>query len=426
MEFQRVLIIGSGGRENALAWKISQSRFCEKLFIAPGNAGTSLLGENVEISVSDFIAIRDLILSQKISIVIVGPENPLVNGIHYFLINEIKNDNFTVIGPKKNGAALEGSKEFAKEFMFRHKIPTARYRTFNKKNIHEAITFLNSLKPPYVLKADGLASGKGVLILTNLNEAINSLENMILKKKFGQASERVIIEEYLKGIEVSSFVLTDGDTYKIFPMAKDYKRIGVGDTGLNTGGMGAISPVPFVDQKLYQKIEKQVIRPTISGLKKDKIDYTGFLFIGLMIVENEPYVIEYNVRLGDPETEAILPRIESDLLEIFLQLKSSKLQTSNLKVRDLFSSTVMTVSKGYPEKYEKGKIITGLDCKNESFLFHSGTKKESQNIVTSGGRVIAVTSMDKLLNKALEKSYKTISKIEFEGKTFRNDIGFDL
>ena len=426
MEFQRVLIIGSGGRENALAWKISQSRFCEKLFIAPGNAGTSLLGENVEISVSDFIAIRDLILSQKISIVIVGPENPLVNGIHDFLINEIKNDNFTVIGPKKNGAALEGSKEFAKEFMFRHKIPTARYRTFNKKNIHEAITFLNSLKPPYVLKADGLAAGKGVLILTNLNEAINSLENMILKKKFGQASERVIIEEYLKGIEVSSFVLTDGDTYKIFPMAKDYKRIGVGDTGLNTGGMGAISPVPFVDQKLYQKIEKQVIRPTISGLKKDKIDYTGFLFIGLMIVENEPYVIEYNVRLGDPETEAILPRIESDLLEIFLQLKSSKLQTSNLKVRDLFSSTVMTVSKGYPEKYEKGKIITGLDCKNESFLFHSGTKKESQNIVTSGGRVIAVTSMDKLLNKALEKSYKTISKIEFEGKTFRNDIGFDL
>ena len=426
MEFQRVLIIGSGGRENALAWKISKSRFCEKLFIAPGNAGTSLLGENVEISVSDFIAIRDLILSQKISIVIVGPENPLVNGIHDFLINEIKNDNFTVIGPKKNGAALEGSKEFAKEFMFRHKIPTARYRTFNKKNIHEAITFLNSLKPPYVLKADGLAAGKGVLILTNLNEAINSLENMILKKKFGQASERVIIEEYLKGIEVSSFVLTDGDTYKIFPMAKDYKRIGVGDTGLNTGGMGAISPVPFVDQKLYQKIEKQVIRPTISGLKKDKIDYTGFLFIGLMIVENEPYVIEYNVRLGDPETEAILPRIESDLLEIFLQLKSSKLQTSNLKVRDLFSSTVMTVSKGYPEKYEKGKIITGLDCKNESFLFHSGTKKESQNIVTSGGRVIAVTSMDKLLNKALEKSYKTISKIEFEGKTFRNDIGFDL
>ena len=426
MESYKVLIIGSGGRENALAWKISQSRFCEKLFIAPGNAGTSFLGQNVEISVLDFTAIRDLILSKKISIVIIGPEAPLVNGLHDFLINQIKKENFIVIGPKKNGATLEGSKEFAKEFMFRHKIPTARYRIFNKKNIHEATAFLNTLKPPYVLKADGLAAGKGVLILTDLNEAKKSLENMILKKKFGKASERVVIEEYLKGIEVSSFVLTDGNSYKIFPMAKDYKRIGVGDTGLNTGGMGAISPVPFVDQKLYHKIENQIIRPTINGLKKDKIDYIGFLFIGLMIVRKEPYVIEYNVRLGDPETEAILPRIESDLLEIFLQLKSSHLETTNLKVNDLFSSTVMTVSKGYPEKYEKGKIISGLDCKNDSFLFHSGTKKEGQNIVTSGGRVIAVTSMDKLLDKALEKSYKTISKIEFEGKTFRYDIGFDL
>jgi len=426
MESYKVLIIGSGGRENALAWKISQSRFCEKLFIAPGNAGTSFLGQNVEISVLDFTAIRDLILSKKISIVIIGPEAPLVNGLHDFLINQIKKENFIVIGPKKNGATLEGSKEFAKEFMFRHKIPTARYRIFNKKNIHEATAFLNTLKPPYVLKADGLAAGKGVLILTDLNEAKKSLENMILKKKFGKASERVVIEEYLKGIEVSSFVLTDGNSYKIFPMAKDYKRIGVGDTGLNTGGMGAISPVPFVDQKLYHKIENQIIRPTVNGLKKDKIDYIGFLFIGLMIVRKEPYVIEYNVRLGDPETEAILPRIESDLLEIFLQLKSSHLETTNLKVNDLFSSTVMTVSKGYPEKYEKGKIISGLDCKNDSFLFHSGTKKEGQNIVTSGGRVIAVTSMDKLLDKALEKSYKTISKIEFEGKTFRYDIGFDL
>lgn len=426
MESHNVLIIGSGGRENALAWKISQSRFCQKLFIAPGNAGTSFLGENVEILASDFTAIRDLILSNKISIVIVGPEDPLVNGLHDFLSKEIKNDNLIVIGPKKNGATLEGSKEFAKEFMLRHKIPTARYRTFNKKNIHEADAFLKSLEPPYVLKADGLASGKGVLILTNLNEAKKTLNNMILKKKFGQASERVVIEEYLKGIEVSSFVLTDGDSYKIFPMAKDYKRIGVGDTGLNTGGMGAISPVPFVDEKLHQKIENHVIQPTIKGLKKDKIDYTGFLFIGLMIVKNEPYVIEYNVRLGDPETEAILPRIESDLLEIFLKLKSSRLQTFNLKVSGLFSSTVMTVSKGYPEKYEKGKIISGLDCKNESILFHSGTKKESKNIVTSGGRVIAVTSLDKFLSKALEKSYKTISKIEFEGKTFRSDIGFDL
>ena len=426
MESHKVLIIGSGGRENALAWKISQSKFCEKLFIAPGNAGTSFLGENVEISISDFGSIRDLILSNKISVVIVGPEDPLVNGLHDFLSNEIKNDNLIVIGPKKNGAILEGSKEFAKEFMLRHKIPTARYRTFNKKNIHEANTFLSSLNPPYVLKADGLAAGKGVLILPDLNEAKKSLENMILKKKFGQASEKVVIEEYLKGIEVSSFVLTDGETYKIFPMAKDYKRVGVGDTGLNTGGMGAISPVPFVDQKLYKKIESQVIQPTIRGLKKDKIDYTGFLFIGLMIVQDEPYVIEYNVRLGDPETEAILPRIESDLLEIFLQLKSSKLQTSKLKVSELFSSTVMTVSKGYPEKYEKGKVITGLEFVNDSFLFHSGTKKENKNIVTSGGRVIAVTSMDKQLNKALEKSYKTISKIEFQGKTFRNDIGFDL
>ena len=426
MESHKVLIIGSGGRENALAWKISQSKFCDKLFIAPGNAGTSFLGENVEISISDFGSIRDLILSNKITVVIVGPEDPLVNGLHDFLSNEIKNDNFIVIGPKKNGAILEGSKEFAKEFMLRHKIPTARYRTFNKKNIHEADTFLSSLNPPYVLKADGLAAGKGVLILPDLNEAKKSLENMILNKKFGQASEKVVIEEHLKGIEVSSFVLTDGETYKIFPMAKDYKRVGVGDTGLNTGGMGAISPVPFVDQKLYKKIENQVIQPTIHGLKKDKIDYTGFLFIGLMIVKDDPYVIEYNVRLGDPETEAILPRIESDLLEIFLKLKSSKLQTSNLKVSELFSSTVMTVSKGYPEKYEKGKVIRGLEFVNDSFLFHSGTKKENQNIVTSGGRVIAVTSMDKQLDKALEKSYKTISKIKFQGKTFRNDIGFDL
>ena len=426
MELHKVLIVGSGGRENALAWKISQSRFCEKLFIAPGNAGTSFLGENVEISMTDFPAIRDLILKNEISVVIVGPEEPLVNGLHDYLAKEIKNENFVVIGPKKNGAALEGSKEFAKEFMLRHKIPTARYRTFNKKNINEANTFLNSLNPPYVLKADGIAAGKGVLIFNSMDEAKTGLKNMILKKKFGQASERVVIEEYLEGIEVSIFVLTDGDTYKVFPMAKDYKRIGVGDIGLNTGGMGAISPVPFVDKKLYQKIENQIIRATITGLKKDKIDYTGFLFIGLMIVKNEPYVIEYNVRLGDPETEAILPRIDSDLLEMFLQLKNSQLQNSNLKVRDLFSSTVMTVSKGYPEKYEKGKIITGLNCKNESFLFHCGTKKESQNIVTSGGRVIAVTSTDKFLNKALEKTYTTISKIKFDGKTFRNDIGFDL
>ena len=426
MEFHNVLIVGSGGRENALAWKIAQSRFCKKLFIAPGNAGTSFIGKNVEISTLDFIAIKDIIISNEISVVIIGPEDPLVNGLHDFLIDEIKNDKLIVIGPKKNGAILEGSKEFAKEFMIRHNIPTARYRTFNRKNIHEADHFLDSLEPPYVLKADGLAAGKGVLILTDLKEAKKSLEDMILNKKFGQASEKVVIEEYLKGTEVSSFVLTDGQSYKIFPMAKDYKRAGLGDTGLNTGGMGAISPVPFVDHKLYQKIEKQIILPTIEGLKKDKIEYTGFLFIGLMIVKSEPYVIEYNVRLGDPETEAILPRIDSDLLEMFLQLKNSQLQNSNLKVRDLFSSTVMTVSKGYPEKYEKGKIITGLNCKNESFLFHCGTKKESQNIVTSGGRVIAVTSMDKFLNKALEKTYTTISKIKFEGKTFRNDIGFDL
>lgn len=426
MESYNVLIIGSGGRENALAWKISQSKFCKKLFIAPGNPGTSHLGENVQILISDFIAIKDLILFNKISIVIVGPEDPLVNGLHDFLKEEVKNKNFIVIGPKKRGATLEGSKEFAKEFMIRHKIPTARYRTFNKKNIHEAKDFLDSLSPPYVLKADGLAAGKGVLILTDINKAKQSLENMILKKKFGQASKRVVIEEYLKGIEVSSFVLTNGETYKIFPMAKDYKRIGVGDSGLNTGGMGAISPVPFVDKKLYKKIENQIIQPTINGLKKDNIDYTGFLFIGLMIVKSEPYVIEYNVRLGDPETEAILPRIESDLLEIFLQLKTSQLQNFNLKVSDLFSSTVMTVSKGYPQKYDKGKVIFGLNRNKNSVIFHCGTKKEGQNIVTSGGRVIAVTSVDKSLKIALEKSYDTISKIDFEGKTFRNDIGFDL
>ena len=426
MEFHNVLIVGSGGRENALAWKIAQSRFCKKLFIAPGNAGTSFIGKNVEISTLDFIAIKDIIISNEISVVIIGPEDPLVNGLHDFLSDEIKNDKLIVIGPKKNGAILEGSKEFAKEFMIRHNIPTARYRTFNRKNIHEADHFLDSLEPPYVLKADGLAAGKGVLILTDLKEAKKSLEDMILNKKFGQASEKVVIEEYLKGTEVSSFVLTDGQSYKIFPMAKDYKRVGSGDTGLNTGGMGAISPVPFVDHKLYQKIEKQIILPTIEGLKKDKIEYTGFLFIGLMIVKSEPYVIEYNVRLGDPETEAILPRIESDLLEIFLQLKSSKLESSKLKVSDSFSSTVMIVSKGYPENYEKGKIISGLNFKNDSLLFHSGTKIESENIVTSGGRVIAVTSIGRSLSVSLEKTYNTISKIGFDGKTYRSDIGFDL
>ena len=426
MEFHNVLIVGSGGRENALAWKIAQSRFCKKLFIAPGNAGTSFIGKNVEISTLDFIAIKDIIISNEISVVIIGPEYPLVNGLHDFLSDEIKNDKLIVIGPKKNGAILEGSKEFAKEFMIRHNIPTARYRTFNRKNIHEADHFLDSLEPPYVLKADGLAAGKGVLILTDLKEAKKSLEDMILNKKFGQASEKVVIEEYLKGTEVSSFVLTDGQSYKIFPMAKDYKRVGSGDTGLNTGGMGAISPVPFVDHKLYQKIEKQIILPTIEGLKKDKIEYTGFLFIGLMIVKSEPYVIEYNVRLGDPETEAILPRIESDLLEIFLQLKSSKLESSKLKVSDSFSSTVMIVSKGYPENYEKGKIISGLNFKNDSLLFHSGTKIESENIVTSGGRVIAVTSIGRSLSVSLEKTYNTISKIGFDGKTYRDDIGFDL
>lgn len=426
MEFHNVLIVGSGGRENALAWKIAQSRFCKKLFIAPGNAGTSFIGKNVEISTLDFIAIKDIIISNEISVVIIGPEDPLVNGLHDFLSDEIKNDKLIVIGPKKNGAILEGSKEFAKEFMIRHNIPTARYRTFNRKNIHEADHFLDSLEPPYVLKADGLAAGKGVLILTDLKEAKKSLEDMILNKKFGQASEKVVIEEYLKGTEVSSFVLTDGQSYKIFPMAKDYKRVGSGDTGLNTGGMGAISPVPFVDHKLYQKIEKQIILPTIEGLKKDKIEYTGFLFIGLMIVKSEPYVIEYNVRLGDPETEAILPRIESDLLEIFLQLKSSKLESSKLKVSDSFSSTVMIVSKGYPENYEKGKIISGLNFKNDSLLFHSGTKIESENIVTSGGRVIAVTSIGRSLSVSLEKTYNTISKIGFDGKTYRDDIGFDL
>ena len=421
-----ILVLGSGGREHAISWKISQSEKCSNLYIAPGNAGTGLVGNNLSVNINDFKEVKLNVIEKSIDLVIVGPEEPLVRGIVDFFKSDDELKHVKIFGPSSEGSKLEGSKDFSKEFMFRNNIPCAKSKTFNKNNLSEGISFLEKINPPYVLKADGLAAGKGVLILDDLEEAKTELSKMILDEKFGDASKNVLIEEYLDGIEVSVFAITDGHNYIILPEAKDYKRIGEGDTGLNTGGMGAVSPVDFADKEFMKKVEDSIIKRTVDGIRKEKLDYKGFIFAGLMNVNGEPYVIEYNVRLGDPETEAILPRIESDLLEIFLQLKSSQLQNSNLKVSDLFSTTVMTVSKGYPEKYEKGKIITGLNCKNESFLFHSGTKIEGQNIVTSGGRVIAVTSMDKDLKIALEKSYKTISKIDFDGKTFRNDIGFDL
>ena len=421
-----ILILGSGGREHAFAIKLSQSKKVNQLFVAPGNAGTASIAENVAVSPTDFEAIKQLVLSKKITMVIVGPEAPLVRGIHDFFLADADLKKIPVIGPKKDGALLEGSKDFSKQFMEKHHIPTARYQSFTKDSLAKGKLFLKTLQPPYVLKADGLAGGKGVLILNSLNEATTELEEMLTNNKFGEASSKVVIEEFLDGIELSVFVLTDGQNYKILPSAKDYKRIGEGDTGLNTGGMGAISPVPFANADFLQKVEERVIKPTIQGLQKDGIDYRGFIFIGLMNINNDPFVVEYNVRMGDPETEAVLPRIESDLFDLFEGVAHQNLNEKSFAVNSKTAVTVMLVSGGYPEAYTNGKEITGLEKVNNSTVFHAGTKQENGKIVTNGGRVMAITSFGDTIEEALKRSYDSIENITFDKMNYRKDIGFDL
>ena len=421
-----VLIIGSGGREHAFAWKLTQSNKLKNLYIAPGNAGTAQVGTNVNLSVNDFEGIKAFVLANTINMVVVGPEDPLVNGIHDFFLADKELAKIPVIGPKKDGAELEGSKEFSKKFMIKHGVPTARYQSFNKANLTDGFAFLETLQPPYVLKADGLAAGKGVLILTNLQEAKTELKNMVADAKFGAASSTVVIEEFLHGIELSVFVLTDGTSYKILPSAKDYKRIGEGDKGLNTGGMGAISPVPFATNDFIKKVEEQVVIPTINGLKKDGIDYRGFIFIGLMNDNGNPSVVEYNVRMGDPETEVVIPRIKSDLLDLFIGVGSQTLHEKSFEVDERTATTVMLVSGGYPEDYEKGKVMTGFDKVENSIAFHAGTKQQGNDVVTAGGRVLAITSFGTDIKDALSKSFANAEKINYTKKYYRKDIGFDL
>lgn len=421
-----ILILGSGGREHTLAWKIAQSNQCENLYVAPGNAGTATTATNLDVDIMNFEEVKNTCLAQNIDMVVVGPEAPLVEGIHdYFLANETLRV-IPVIGPHRSSAALEGSKEFAKKFMARHDIPTAAYKSFTKSTLQEGKAFLESLNPPYVLKADGLAAGKGVLILDELQTAKDELEAMLADEKFGAASTTVVIEEFLDGIELSCFVLTNGKQFKILPMAKDYKRIGEGDTGLNTGGMGAVSPVPFADGDFRDKILKKIVIPTVEGLEKDQLPYTGFIFIGLIKVGDEPYVIEYNVRMGDPETEVVLPRIKSDLLELLLATARGTLDEVALEVDPRFATTVMAVSGGYPEAYEKNKGIHGLDRDSEALVFHAGTKQSNGTVVTNGGRVLSVTGYGSDLHQALESSYDRLRDIEYEGMYYRKDIGKDL
>ena len=421
-----VLILGSGGREHAFAWKIAKSSSCNKLFIAPGNAGTAEVGTNINIEVNDFESIKEFVLTENIELVLVGPEDPLVNGIYNFFKEDEALKDISLIGPSKEGAQLEGSKQFAKEFMLRHNIPTAKYQAFTKDNLSEGYTFLESLEAPYVLKADGLAAGKGVLILNELQEAKDELRAMVADAKFGTASSTVVIEEFLDGIELSVFVLTDGDSYKILPSAKDYKRIGEGNTGLNTGGMGAVSPVPFADRFYIEKVEREIIKPTVEGLKKDNIEYKGFIFIGLINVKGEPKVIEYNVRMGDPETEVVIPRVKSDFLNLLKGIGDGTFSEKDLEITEEVATTVMLVSGGYPEAYEKGKEIIGIEKVSDSIVFHAGTKQEGETVTTNGGRVIALTSFGENMNDALKKSFDSAEKIAFEGKYFRKDIGFDL
>ncbi len=422
----RILLLGSGGREHALAWKMAQSSILEALFIAPGNAGTMQHGVNVDLSVNDFEGIKKFVLANEIDTVVVGPEDPLVNGIADFFEADESLAKVCVVGPNKEAAQLEGSKDFAKKFMKRHNIPTAKYGTFTKDTLKEGYAFLETMKPPYVLKADGLAAGKGVLIIDNLKEAKSELKSMLGDAKFGDASSRVVIEEFLDGVELSCFVITDGDAYKKLPEAKDYKRIGEGDTGVNTGGMGAISPVPFANPTYLDKIENQIIIPTIKGLKAEGIVYKGFIFFGLINVKNEPYVIEYNCRMGDPETEVVIPRLKSDLLDLFEGIATQTLSERDIQFDERSTATVMMVSGGYPESHKKGKQIYGLNTISDSIVFHAGTKPDGPVVLSDGGRVLAVTSYGKDLETALKRSYASVEKIDFDGAAYRKDIGQDV
>ena len=421
-----ILVLGSGGREHAISWKISQSDLCKNLFIAPGNAGTNLVGSNINLDINNFKQVKKFVLDKSINLVIVGPEEPLVKGIVDFFKSDEELKSINIFGPGKTGAMLEGSKNFSKEFMFRNKIPCGKSRTFSKNNLTEGFKFLDDINPPYVLKADGLAAGKGVLILDNLEEAKSELKNMVVDEKFGEASKNVLVEEYLDGIEVSVFAVTDGRDYLILPEAKDYKRIGEGDTGPNTGGMGAVSPVNFADNKFMEKVEKKVIKRTVDGIAKEKLDYTGFIFAGLMNVNGDPYVIEYNVRMGDPETQVVIPRINNDLLDIIIKCFNNKLSEVELDIKDGYTTTVILASKGYPESYDKGDVISNLEEKNNSQIFHAGTINEDEKVKSNGGRVIACTGEGETIDEALENSYYLADKITWRNKYYRRDIGKDL
>ena len=421
-----ILILGSGGREHTFAWKIAQSPLCNNLFVAPGNSGTAEIATNAPISVTDFAAIKELVLKEFIDMVVVGPEDPLVLGIHDFFLNEESLKHIAVIGPQMKAAQLEGSKEFAKEFLIRHHIPTAAYESFTKETVEKGFVFLETLNPPYVLKADGLAAGKGVVILNDLEAAKRELKSMLVDAKFGKASDKVVIEEFLDGIELSCFVLTDGKNYKILPTAKDYKRIGEGDTGLNTGGMGAVSPVPFATEEFLIKIEEQIVKPTIKGFQKDDLPYKGFVFIGLIKVGDDPKVIEYNVRMGDPETEVVLPRLKNDFVEILQAMANGTLDRINIEIDERAATTIMLVSGGYPEAYEKGKVISGINHIKDSIPFHAGANIKDGQVVTSGGRVMAITSYGNTYKEAIKKSYQNIQKLHFDKMYYRKDIGFDL
>ena len=421
-----ILIIGNGGREHAFAWKIRQSPLCTNLYVAPGNAGTSLLAENVNIGVEDFERLKALCLDKKIELVVVGPEVPLVGGLRDYFEADPSLNQILIVGPGKEGAQLEGSKDFSKQFMLRHQVPTAKARTFHSHESKEALQYLKTCTPPIVLKADGLAAGKGVIISPSIEEAQQEMKEMLEQKKFGDASAKVLVEEFLDGIELSVFVLTDGENYVILPEAKDYKRIGDGDTGPNTGGMGAVSPVIFADHEFMRKVEDLVIKPTVEGLKKEGISYKGFIFVGLMNVKGEPYVIEYNARMGDPETEVVLPRIESDLVELLVAAAKGDLKGRKISIRNEFAVTVVLASGGYPEAFEKGKVIRGFSLEGQSTLFHAGTKKQDNSVVTNGGRVMTATGMGNTLSEAVKKAYHLASTIQWDGIYYRKDIGQDL